>query len=48
MGSIIKANKLKYLNCNKYYKKIGLDFKRDFYEKFKSETLKKAKLAKKR
>ncbi len=31
-GSIIKANGLKYLNCNKYYKKIGLDFKRDFYD----------------
>ncbi len=32
MGNIIKSNGLKYLNCNKYYKKIGLDFKRDFYD----------------
>ena len=32
MGNIIKANGLRYLNCNKYYKKIGLDFMCDFYD----------------
>jgi len=31
-GSIITKNGFKYLNLNKYYKEIGLDFSRDFYE----------------
>lgn len=32
MGQILKANGFKYLNCNKYYKKIGLDFSCDYYD----------------
>ena len=32
VGSYFTKNGFNYLNCNKYYKKIGLDFGRDFYE----------------
>ncbi|MBQ5591082.1 MAG: hypothetical protein IIU65_05320, partial [Clostridia bacterium] len=32
LGKILEENGFNYLNCNKLYGKIGLNFKRDYYD----------------